>query len=63
MRTTERVAFRLFDMPCCGMLLCWPNHRYPSYCPNCGKYVFDRIKGCVLVADEDARLVYDDGQK
>lgn len=33
----EKVPFRLFQMPCCGMLLCWVNPRLPTYCPECGK--------------------------
>jgi hypothetical protein len=52
----ERVTFRLMRMPCCGQLLCWVNPRYPNYCPECGKYVFDQIKSCVLVLDSAAML-------
>lgn len=59
MRTTERVVFRLIQMPCCGHLLCWVNPRYPTYCPQCGKFVYDRVKGCVLSSDGNAMLKCD----
>jgi hypothetical protein len=54
--SVERVTFRLMQMPCCGQLLCWVNPRHPNYCPECGKYVFDQIKSCVLVSDSAAML-------
>jgi hypothetical protein len=38
-QTTEKIPFRLFQMPCCGQLLCWVNPRLPSYCPECSKPV------------------------
>lgn len=33
----ERIMFRLLQMPCCGIMLCWANPRLPNYCPECGK--------------------------
>jgi hypothetical protein len=54
--SVERVTFRLVRMPCCSQLLCWVNPRYPNYCPECGKYVFDQIKSCVLISDSEATL-------
>lgn len=56
MTTTERVPFRLLQTPCCGTLLCWVNHRLPTYCPECGKHVFQDIKGCILQSDPNAVL-------
>lgn len=58
-KTTERVPFRLIQMPCCQHLFCNVNARVPSYCPSCGKQVFDKIKECVLICDETATLKYD----
>jgi hypothetical protein len=59
----ERVPFRLIQMPCCQHLFCNVNHRWPSFCPNCGAHVFPQIKGCALILDEDAWLKYDNGEK
>lgn len=42
--TNEKVKFRLFQMPCCGHLLCWLNPRLPTYCPECGKGVLLQLK-------------------
>ena len=53
-QTTERVQFRLIAMPCCQHLFCNVNHRWPSYCPNCGQYVFDKVRSCALISDPDA---------
>lgn len=58
MKTTQRVVFRLIQMPCCNFLACWVNPRFPNYCPECGKFVFDKVKGGVLVKDDDAELMY-----
>lgn len=40
----EMVQFRLFQMPCCGHMLCWVNPRLPSHCPECGATVLARLK-------------------
>lgn len=56
---TERIVFRLVQTPCCEALLCWVNPRLPNYCPECGKFVFPTIKGCVLATDDEAFLKYD----
>ena len=44
MGTTEKVIFRLFNMPCCHLTLCWVNPRLPNYCPECGARVFMQLK-------------------
>ena len=62
-QTTERVQFRLIDMPCCHHLFCNENHRWPTYFPNCGAYVFDKVKSCVLISDSDATLNYNSEKK
>lgn len=54
--STERVTFRLIVMPCCSTMLCWVNPRFPNYCPECGKFVFPEVKGCVLSSDDKAWL-------
>lgn len=56
--TTERISFRLLQMPCCGTLICHVNHRWPTYCSECGTRVFETIKGCALVNDQNATLKY-----
>jgi hypothetical protein len=40
----EKVKFRLFQMPCCGHLLCWVNPRLPTFCPECGTKVYLELK-------------------
>jgi hypothetical protein len=44
MTTYEIIQFRLFQMPCCGQLLCWVNPRIPNYCPECGAHVILKLK-------------------
>lgn len=44
MRTSEEIHFRLFQMPCCGQLLCWVNPRLPNHCPECGAHVLVALK-------------------
>jgi len=44
MKTNERVNFRMFQVPCCGHLLCWVNPRLPNYCPECGKFIYAALK-------------------
>lgn len=56
--STERVHFRLIQMPCCGHLFCNVNPRLPSYCPQCGKSVYPKVKECVLISDDKATLKY-----
>lgn len=56
--STERVHFKLLQTPCCTALLCWVNPRLPNYCPECGKFIFPEIKGCVNSQDDDATLKY-----
>ena len=38
--TNQFIQFRLLQMPCCQILICWVNPRRPMYCPECGKPVF-----------------------
>jgi len=38
--SNEQVQFRLIQMPCCNILICWVNPRRPNYCPECGKFIF-----------------------
>lgn len=59
-RSTERVHFRLFMMPCCGHQLCWVNPRLPSFCPECGKPAVMALReqgDATLVSDRDAMLI------
>ena len=55
-KTTERVEFRLMQMPCCGQLQCHVNPRLPNFCSECGDYVLPKIKQSVLAHDIDATL-------
>lgn len=63
MKTGERVHFRLLQTPCCNALLCWVNPRFPSHCPECGKFIYPAIKGGVLISDDNASLRYDSEAK
>ncbi len=55
---TEKVHFRLIQMPCCSHLFCNVNPRWPSYCPACGQSVYPEVKGNALISDENAILKY-----
>lgn len=55
-KVNERVPFRLFETPCCHLLLCWINPNYPRYCPHCGHGFTDDIRSAVLVSDDNAWL-------
>lgn len=61
--TTERVPFRLIMMPCCHHLFCNVNHRFPSFCPNCGEHIFPKVREGVLIYDEEAILKYNPDKK
>ena len=37
--SNQQVEFRLLQMPCCNILICWVNPRRPNACPECGKAV------------------------
>jgi hypothetical protein len=38
--SNQEVQFRLLQMPCCGILICWVNPRRPMRCPECGERIF-----------------------
>jgi hypothetical protein len=50
----ERIPFRMFQMPCCGLFLCWVMPRYPAYCPRCGKPALAELR-----SGEHTRVVDD----
>lgn len=58
MASNEQIKFRLFQMPCCGQLLCWVNPRLPNHCPECGKQVLLQLKSgeYTRMIDENAWL-------
>lgn len=43
-KDNDKIRFRLFEMPCCGQLLCWVNPRLPNRCPECGDHVLLRLR-------------------
>lgn len=57
----ERVPFRLFETPCCRVLVCWVMPKYPRYCPHCGHHFTDDLQSGVLVRDDDAWLKHRHG--
>lgn len=57
--TYERVHFRLIVCPDCTTQICWVNPRLPTHCPECGNMIFDRVKSCVMISDDNAALKYD----
>lgn len=50
---TEQIHFRLFQMPCCGHLLCWVNPRLPTYCSECGTLVLRELKSGEYTRKDD----------
>lgn len=50
----ERVHFRLLQMQCCDVVLCHVNPRFPNYCPECGKFVYPKVKEWVVSEEPDA---------
>lgn len=42
--TNEMVEFRLIQCPECGHIICWLNPRLPSYCTECGKFIFAKLR-------------------
>src|SRR5262249_61149917 len=58
----ERVPFRLFETPCCRVLMCWVMPKYPRYCPHCGHHFTDDLRSGVLVRDDDAWLKHRHGR-
>ena len=62
--THEKVHFRVFQLPCCGGLICWVNTRLPNYCPECGEQIFLKLKidsTLTMVNDDNAWLNYKGG--
>ncbi len=55
MKWSEKVQLRLYNMECCGHMLCWVNPRPPTHCPQCGKVVYPQVRGWAVVT-EDAWL-------
>ena len=53
---TERAHFRLLNMECCHILICWVNPRFPNYCPECGKFVYPGVKEWVVTEDMGALI-------
>jgi hypothetical protein len=54
----QRVPFRLLQMECCWVMLCWINPRLPTYCPECGKLAYPQVKGWITATYDDAMLKY-----
>jgi ribosomal protein S27E len=42
--TNEMVPFRLIVCPECDHQVCWVNPRLPSYCPECGRHIFAKLR-------------------
>lgn len=58
MPTTEQVPFRMIECPECRHLICWVNPRLPTYCPECGKHIYMKVRESVRVFDRHATLKY-----
>jgi hypothetical protein len=58
-QTHEICHFRLIRMPCCSFFACWVNPRLPNYCPECGKFVYAKLKSGEFTHhnDETAELL------
>lgn len=63
----EFVIFRYIVCPECDFNMCWVNPRLPTYCPECGKVIYAKLKmnpERIMVVDEQAELhVKYEGQK
>jgi NADH pyrophosphatase NudC (nudix superfamily) len=57
-KVTERIPFRLLHMHCCGTQLCHVNHRWPTFCSQCGERVYPQVRGWALFSDDNASLTY-----
>lgn len=53
---TQIVILRVFSMPCCHHQICWVNPRLPTFCPECGARVFDKVREGILFTDDHAIL-------
>lgn len=42
--TNEKVPFRFIACPECNHQVCWVNPRLPSYCPECGKHILQKLR-------------------
>ena len=62
MKRTEIIIFRLYNMPCCHVLICWVNPRRPNFCPECGEKVYMKLKfeeaDHLVSKDDKAQIVY-----
>ncbi len=57
----ERIHFRLIQTPCCNHLLCWVNPRLPTYCPECGRFIYRQLRfelGHILSESREAWIEY-----
>lgn len=59
--TYESIHFRLIVCPECHHNLCWVNPRLPSYCPECGKHIYLKVRESVMCDDPRASLRYSQG--
>lgn len=55
-RLVQAVPFTVYEMPCCGHMLCWVNPRRPTYCPECGKQVLTSVRAGARFHDAHAEL-------
>lgn len=63
MAVNEKVHFRLLACPECNHQVCWVNPRLPSYCPDCGKHIYARLRtGVSVLIDCPAWLRYENLQ-
>lgn len=54
----ERIWFRVIQCPECWVSLCCVNPRCYNYCPECGKFIYSRIREFVIISDQNAELRY-----
>lgn len=60
----SHVHFRMFQMPCCSVLICWVNSRLPNFCSECGQRVYAQVKsGTYTITDCAAWLRAEPGAK
>ena len=51
-----KAYFRLLNMECCHVILCWVNPRLPMYCPECSARCYPMVKSWITWEDNEATI-------
>lgn len=53
---SQVVILRVIHMPCCHHQVCWVNPRLPNYCPECGVFIFEKVRAGIMAQYDNALL-------